>query len=96
MVSLKKVKAFTLIELLVVVAIIGILATLEWKTLFQQLLKLEERIVVLLILTLQKNNKKELVRKYVVILDGEQERMTMKLQSSVILFRINNKSLKDT
>ena len=86
---MNKHKAFTLIELLVVVAIIGILATLEWKTLFQQLLKLEERIVVLLILTLLKNNKKELVRKYIVILDGEQERMTMKLQSSVILFRIN-------
>jgi hypothetical protein len=67
-----------------------ILATLEWKTLFQQLLKLEERIVISLILTLQKNNKIELVKKFIVIQGGEQEQMTMKLQSSVILFRIEN------
>ena len=41
-----------------------------------------------------KNNKIELVKKLIVIQGGEQEQMTMKLQSSVILFRIKNKLLK--
>ena len=67
-----------------------ILDTLEWKILYLLLLKLEERIVISLILTLQKNNKIELVKKFIVTQGGEQEQMTMKLQSSVILFRIEN------
>ena len=56
------------------------MATLEWKTLFQLLLKLEERIVISLILTLHKKNKIELVKKFIVTQGGEQEQMIMKLQ----------------